>query len=342
MNPIDFVKMNKNRALYECMWGSAAFNFPVQKTADSNNSYTFANTSAVDEGICQNELANVFNIKRRNMFKQKFTQSISGDGKELQRIATVHSSSLCALLFFYNVSEDNPYVMEIEGEEYIFTYSCFEYQNTVIKGRRQSNIDVVLIGKNKSTEKQTVLFLESKFSEYYLDTGKKSHNGIAVAYLNNKYGASLYGKDSLEKMELSIEKNKDGKSFFLCSEKDCYLDGIKQMISHYIGVRNLCDDPSVKNDEVAKAVAAGAKVILGEILFTKGIGALSIGSGEKCLLSYQKKYRALAEILNEQLRTDGMGDKITVLGDVLSYSQFRDKDFIKEPLIKMFYFEFGK
>ena len=330
----------QSRALYECMWGSAAFNFPVTKTTSKGNSYTFMNTSTDDEEICQNGLANVFDIKHRDLFKIKFTQSISGDGNELQRIATVHSSSLCALLFFYNVSEDNPYVMEIEGEEYIFTYSCFEYKNTVIKGRGKSNMDVVLIGKNKSSEKQTVLFLESKFSEYYHDTDIESNN-ISIAYLNNKYSAALYGENSLKKIGLSI-KNKDSKNFILYSEEPCYLNGIKQMISHYMGIRNLCDDPSCKNDEVANAVAAGAKVILGEILFTKGIGALRIGGGEKCLLSYQKKYRALAEILNEQLRTDGMSDKITVLSDVLSYSQFQNKDFIKEPQVKRFYFELGK
>lgn len=341
MNTIAFEDMNNSqkRRLYECMWGSQSFNFPVEKTTSTGNSYTFTNTSAVDGEICGNRLAELFDIKCRDLFKEKFAQSCSGSGQELKRIATLHSSSLCALLFFYNVSDENPYVMEIEGEEYIFTYSCFEYQNIVIEGRNPSNMDVVLIGKNKSSGKQTVLFLESKFSEYC--ERPTSQLKIAAAYLDNKHGAALYGVASLKIMGLSI-KEKGDETFTLYSGEICYLEGIKQMISHYIGVRNLCDDPSCKKDEVANAVASGAKVMLGEILFTKGIGGLHIGSGEKCLLSYQKKYRILAEILNEQLKIDGMSDKFTVLGDVLSYSQFQHKNFIREPQVKRFYFELGK
>lgn len=71
----------------------------------------------------------------------------------MRRIARLHSSSLCALLFFYNVSKKNPYSMEIEGENYAFTYSRFEYQNTVIEGRNPSNMDVVLVGTEERSGK---------------------------------------------------------------------------------------------------------------------------------------------------------------------------------------------
>lgn len=57
--------------------------------------------------------------------------------------------------------------MEIEGEEYVFTYSCFEYQNKVIEGRNPSNMDVVVVGIHKNTQMPVVFFIESKFSEYY-------------------------------------------------------------------------------------------------------------------------------------------------------------------------------
>ena len=75
-----------------------------------------------EEDLCRTRLTEIFKIANNELFKQKFSQSISGSGQELKRIATVHSSSLCALLFFYNVSEVNPYIMEIEEEEYVFTY----------------------------------------------------------------------------------------------------------------------------------------------------------------------------------------------------------------------------
>ena len=332
----------EKRALYECMWGSEDFDFPVEKTrfrgSVSNNSYTLANTSAANEDVCENRLAELFGIKHRDLFKEKFSQSCGGRGQELKRIATLHSSALCALLFFYHVSKENPYRMEIEGETYTFTCSCFEYQNTVIEGRTPSNIDVVLVGTD-SYRKPAVLFLESKFSEYHERTGKQLE--IAVAYLDNRYGKVLYGEGFLAKMGLDTVVRNGDKSFILCSEKDCYLEGIKQMISHYIGIRNLCDKPDKRDDAVAQEISAGAKVLLGEILFTKGIGQLPIGNGEECFASYRKKYMILADLLNEQLEKDGISDKFTVLGDILSYSQFQGKEYIQEPQIKRFYFGLG-
>lgn len=346
MSGIVFEKMDKKkRALYECMWGSSEFDFPVEKTklgsSVSDNSYTFAGTSHTDADICRTGLAELFGIKNRELFKEKFAQSIGGNGRELKRIARLHSSSLCALMFFYNVSAENPYIMSIEGNEYIFTHSCFEYQNTVIRGGNPSNIDIVLLGKDASSKAPTVLFLESKFSEYY-ESPANQLNKISSAYLENNYGKSVYTKASLDKMGLYMTRRDGDKNFTLCSEELCYLEGIKQMISHYIGIRNLCDSPRDKNDAVANAVSAGAKILLGEILFTKGISRLHIGSDKECLEAYREKYIPLAEVLNDRLKKDGLNDKFTVLSDVLSYSQFLDKAYIREPQIKRFYFESGK
>ena len=128
MNKIDFGTMSRGkRALYECMWGSKDFDLPVEKTvfkgSPSNNSYTFADTSAANADICRNRLAELFGIKHHGLFKEKFSQSCGGDGQEWKRIATLHSSALCALLFFYHVSEENPYMMEIAGKKYILWLS---------------------------------------------------------------------------------------------------------------------------------------------------------------------------------------------------------------------------
>lgn len=346
MNQIVFrdMKNKKRRNLYECMWGSEAFDFPVEKTRYrgfvSNNSYTFSNASAVDEDICAARLEELFGIQSRDLFKEKFAQSCSGSGRELKRIATLHSSSLCALLFFYSVSKENPYLFEIEGKEYIFTDSFFEYQNTVIEGRNPSNMDVVLVGTERCSNRPAVFFLESKFSEYYERPGRQLK--IAAEYLKNKDGKVFYGENSLAKMGLYATQRDGAEHFILHSEESCYLEGIKQMISHYIGVRNLCGLPDRKKDTIANAVSAGAKILLGEILFTKGIGRLPIGNGEECFASYQRKYRILADLLNERLRKDGMDEKFTVLRDILSYSQFQRKGYIREPQIKKFYFELGK
>lgn len=345
MDGIDFGNMSKKkRALYECMWGSKTFDFPIEKTkrngSISNNSYTFTSASTIEEDVFRNRLAELFGIKNFDVFKEKFTQSCSGSGQELKRIATVHSSSLCTLLFFYNVTEKNPYIMDIEGEKYIFTYSHFEYQNVVIKGRNPSNIDVILIGKHKKSGKPVVLFLESKFSEYYERPGRQLK--IATAYLNNTYGKEIYNEECFAKMGFHMVKSIRNAEFILYSKEICYIEGIKQMISHYIGIRNLCDKSDAKDDRITNAVSAGAKVLLGEILFTKEIGQLPVGNGEECFASYKKRYSILADILNNQLKRDGMNDKIAVLNKILSYSQFRDKDYIQESQIKRFYFDFGK
>lgn len=351
----EFTLMDKKRReLYECMWGSAEFDFPVERTlykgSRTPNSYTFTKTLTengdVCDGICRERLADLFAIADKDLFKKKFKQSISGSGQELKRIATVHSSSLCALLFFYNVSKENPYTMEIEGEEYIFTYSRFEYQNKVIEGRNPSNIDVVLVGTQKNTGMPVVFFVESKFSEYFERPEKKL--AISTEYLKNEYSEPIYRSSCMDEMGLHIAELPDDKNFLLVSDETCYVEGIKQMISHYVGVRNFCDmlkkkgkvDVGDEDNEIA--VLYGAKIFLGEILFTKGIGQLSIGNGKKAFDSYQEKYQILAKALNEQLRIDGMSAQVSVLADILSYSQFQNSSYIKKERIKRFYFEMGK
>lgn len=353
MNEIDFGKMsNKKKALYECMWGNPAFDFPVDKTiyrgAPTNNSYTFTGAYLNDENArpeekedyCRDRLASLFNIKDRKLFKKKFHQCIGGSGQELRRIATIHSSSLCALLFFYGVSEENPYTMKIDGNEYIFTYSCFEYQNTVIVGRNPSNIDVVLVGKKKESNESIVFFVESKFSEYYERTEKRLY--VANDYLSDSISKKIYRNDFLQNLGI-IKVNQEGKTEFLLESKDtCYLEGIKQMISHFVGMVKLCQNPTIKDDVVANAISAGAKVLLGEILFTDRIGQLSVAKDEGCFNSYFNKYKVLADELNKQLKDCEMNNKIIVLKDVLSYSVFKDAEYIKEEKIKRFYFELGK
>lgn len=341
----EFASMSrKRRQLYECMWGSTKFDFPVEKTlyrgVRTPNSYTFSKTSAENEDICREGLAGLFAITDKDLFTQKFKQSIGGNGQELKRIATVHSSSLCALLFFYNVSKENPYTMEIEGEEYIFTYSCFEYQNRVIEGRNPSNIDIVLVGTQKNTGLPAVFFMESKFSEYFerLETQLE----ISVEYLENNYSEPIYRSNCMEEMGLHIIERPDDKNFLLVSDKICYVEGIKQMISHYVGVRNFYNMSKTKDTVIEDAVLSGAKILLGEILFTKGIGQLPIGNGKKAFDAYQEKYRILAEALNEQLRIDGMAERVSVLVNILSYSQFQNNSCIKEERIKRFYFEMGE
>jgi hypothetical protein len=240
------------------------------------------------------------------------------------------------------VSIFHPLILDVDGEECRFEYSCFEYQNEVIAGRNPSNIDVVLVGKRVHTGKLVVLFLESKFSEYYERPGKQL--GIAREYLGENYAEWIYKSDLLNRLQIMSKTDNvdDEKEFLIKSNENCYLEGIKQMISHYIGVCNRCNALKSTSDAVFEAIKRGAIVYLGEIVFDRGIGDLEIADGRKCFDSYEEKYSGLTKILNEHLESEGKSEQIVVLNELYRYSLFENNGFEIEPLIRRFYFELGK
>ena len=345
MGDIDFEKMNsKRRALYECMWRNLKPDFPVEKTMyqgkPSNNSYTFKGAYETGSKKCRETLMKIFEIKDKELFDEKFGLSISGSGQELKRIATIHSSSLCTLLFFYSVSEEHPLELNIGGIDYVFHYSHFEYQNIVIEGRQPSNMDVVLVGIEKNSCEKVVFFLESKFSEYYDRPGKKME--IAKEYLQDTcpIGQRIYRSEWFKDVISGLDEHADDSKFVIYFDKSCYLEGIKQMISHYIGVVNRWKTPGEK-DEIAKAIKNGAKVLLGEILFTDRIGDLLLSKEVTYFSSYSEKYQQLAAGLNKDILRNGMQGKISVLPELLSYDLFKKLDFITDEKVKEFYFNMG-
>lgn len=324
------------------------------------------------------DLINAFDIKedKRNLFTKKTEQACSGSGEEALKITTMHSSSLCSLLCFYGVSEENEedeeknkLVLELGNGEnkskYEFTESYFEFQNEVIAGRQPSNMDVVLIGHLQNQEnKNVVLFLESKFSEYL---SASSSLEISMSYRKNEYGKIIY--DRLEKTgnyDVSVPKNKDGKedeeakNFKLVvkneaaveggkktPKKTVYLEGIKQMISHYIGIRNLLDRKLVRrrncacHDKVVDLVKNGATVLLGTILFEDSY------QGSKCFIKYKESYGELVKELNEVTEdlvanTAGCKKGFTVLEEPLTYAGVfttsPDNKFELDEKVKKYYF----
>ncbi|MGN1343144.1 MAG: hypothetical protein ACI4U3_01095 [Traorella sp.] len=332
---LDTKLMNKKKKfLYDTMWGNEKFNFPVEKTkvlnGRSNQSYSFTNASSEDADLCCERLIELFEIVDKDLFRKKFHQSCSGDGKELKRISTLHSSSLCALLFFYNVTDDHPLIIKINEQEYSFTYSRFEFQNSVIKGRKPSNMDVVLVGRNASG-KHVILFLESKFSEYIESVSK--HLDIANEYLYQEYSKTIYTKE-LKKLGFSFKKTNET-TFTIESELPCYLEGIKQMISHFIGVNNFINIGSLTQDDKINSLSENVEILLGEILFDRGIGNYEIEKGITCYQSYQEHYEKLTEVLNQ------FDSTVIVVKNLFSYSMFQDMVFVKEKKIIEFYFELG-
>lgn len=326
-NKIDFEELkNPKKEIYESLWKNCDLDFEVAKKGNKDPSYelAFSNMTLID--FVGDKIALSFDInKNKNTFAKKFQMACSGTGGELIKITTLHSSSLCALLFFFNV--DNKKLVIPSLSEYEFTESYFEFKNKVIG--YPSNIDVVLLGKNINTGKNVIFFLESKFSEYITGTKKKK---VGKSYF--KSGCpSLPIYNCIEEDKSFDFNKKDG---FYNSKK--YNEGIKQMISHYYGIRNFMEKPT-DNEDIYKNIRdyEAEEIILGEILFDKF--AKNSGLTEK-LDNYKGDYSKLAKIINVQYDNDETKPEnisFKVLSESLVYSELEDyiSDF---PKIKKFYF----
>src|SRR5574344_241187 len=210
----------------------------------SENSFCFevgmkpSNTAEYKEHLLQT-IKEVFGITNGS-FDEKFNQAINGAGLEWNELNVFHSSSLLALLCFYNVSTENPLSVDIEGKTCKFITSEFEVSNIIgknIRGKNySSHIDVKLTGTCEG--KSVSLYLESKFSEYVNQRGKTSFS------YTDDYN-SIYSKLQGKIEDLDINIGSDEITLVQTNNKRParYWQGIKQMISHYLGMKN-CKDKS--------------------------------------------------------------------------------------------------
>lgn len=303
---------NKNGFIHKTVWHGE----------ESSNSF-----SLKDKNTYRNEIQHIlisrFGIKDIDLFKTKYTEAISGDGQEWTRITTLHSSSLIALLCFYSISKDNP--VKING--YTFDESYFEVKTQVYQDS-ESNMDVVLRGKDECGQK-VVLFLECKFSEY-ISTGQ--YKGISKTAYKVKYEnlGLINGSSTID--NVTIDEVEDGLVILPKDKKQIYCGGIKQMLSHYIGVSNYCSNRNGALAEHQRFVAdPNERVLLGEVLFDFGPDI----TGQK-FENYKNAYTSLARIINEKEGKDG----IEMLKEVLTYQDIfviKNSDVIKEENIKKFY-----
>ena len=327
----------KKKSIYKELcekWKNNDLSFTVENTYHkgnySKNSYQLsANNAKKSKESILLLLKDIFDINSTR-FDNKFNEACSGSGNEAKKICTIHSSSLCALLFFFDISKDNPLKLLLNGDTVIFDDVYFEYKNKVIKS--PSNVDVVLIGKTQNSE-DVVLFLESKFSEYFYSQKTFS---ISNAYRKDDQCKEYYDYDFLNNIgiemiskkngEPNIFTNKDGDMFKikLKNNEENYLEGIKQIISHYIGVKNCLD--STRENVDTRTLPSNAKVYLGTILFDFNFDK----EKDNVLKNYSELYQKLAHELNNK------NEEINVVTDVIKYSDL--KDFIKNPRIKNFYF----
>lgn len=217
-------------------------NTPYRGTV-SENSYCFevgmkpSNTDEYKEHVLHT-LKEIFGITN-SVFDEKFYQAINGAGQEWNEINVFHSSSLLPLLCFYNVSEQNPLEITIAGKVCKFTSSTFEVSNEIGKNKRNkpysSHIDVKLTGMCE--DKSIALYLESKFSEYVNQRGNQQ-------FTTTEEYKSIYSKLSgkIDGLDVVIE---DDKISLIQNDKKRparYWQGIKQMVSHYLGMKNCKDE----------------------------------------------------------------------------------------------------
>lgn len=265
------------------------------------------------------KLKDVFDITDE-IFEGKYCMAISGDGQEYRRISTLHSSSLIALLCFYSISKDHPLTMDIEGEKVEFYKSRFEQKNSIGKdeagNEHNSNMDIVLIGQN-SAEESVILFLESKFSEYLKH---RKYEGISRIY-DDVYN-ELTANRQLQPIDgLNIVQGLDSWSISATPERpQAYCEGIKQMISHYQGI---------KKGFIGSDKDTFDKIYLGEILFKFGT---KVDNNNEDFINYSGYYKDLAKRLNE-INND---DQFKLLDESLTYQDVF-KDFKLDDSVQKFY-----
>lgn len=280
----------------------------------SDNSYSFIIKDIDNKDISKKHidsikdvLTDIFGLSEKTIFGDKLKEACSGNGDEARKITTVHSSSLCALLFFYKVSESNPIILDINNEKIKFTNVFFEFKNVCIEGRNPSNIDILLVSKDT----KTVLMLESKFAEY-LSLSKALK--ISNAYWDIEkcpIGNRIYTQENIKKIfgDNSFLKNDPNKEFSIKTNSYAYIDGIKQMISHFIGAVNLSNHKYY--DKRSEKIAQNAEhIYLGTILF-------DFPNESDALNNYEELYSRFCNVINSEFK-----EKVKLLSKPLHYSEY--------------------
>lgn len=272
----------------------------------SDNSYTFE-----IHGHDPLEFLNDF--FETNISREHWNEAVKGQGHEEMRITTMHSSALLSLLFFHSVSDKNPLRIKVANQKLNFTRVVFEKENACIALHRPSSIDVMLV----DDKSKTVLFLESKFSEF-LRSGKKK---LSREYLLD-YG-DMWSSDIMPE---SLEIIKEGEEVTI-QEKEAsrcthYCEGIKQMICHFIGSVNF-----KKDDENYSSYT----VLLGTVL-------LDLSYAPACKVKYDGYARDYAQLAGN---INGLGKDVKMLDNVITYQDLykeaKENGYVISDVIASYY-----
>lgn len=271
-----------------------------------------------DTFLFKEKITDVFQIEDSPKFEECYEAVTNGEGHESKKISSIRSSSLLGLLAFYKVHlGEKMFLTAAIGNEsinFIFTEVFFEKTNRVYNPNRgRSSIDIALRGTANSYP--CILYLESKFTEYLeqrdLEKSKKKGDyPISWAYERNHDYSKIFNDISLD----IKPEYKEGKGIELKHiRENHYCEGIKQMISHFIGATNSDD------------LYEGLKVYLGTILFdfSKSNTENSVDKGGALINDYMKQYNILAKKLNS---LENKPQNLTVIENAFTYQQLFSKD----------------
>lgn len=286
---------------------------------------SFASEKKKSDAIIKQQfetISSTFKIKKDKY--ELFKQAVSGSGSEWKEINQLNSSTLLAFLCFQSISKDTPLHIVLGNRGVDFTAVSFEQKNYLPKSisdrfkksHPASNMDIVLTDADNEFE----LNLESKFTEYFTSQTKFS----VASYYGEQY-------DFLFKDQYTSSRIKychDGKPDYnncrweTLDDGGHYIEGIKQMVSHYLGLRQ-----RKSNDEFKHR-----RIYLGEILFDFN-DKRSHSQEDDEFTDYKKCHHELYKILSHF-------SEITYIGKLLTYQKIFSlpgNSCLLTPAVKSFY-----
>ena len=303
---------------------------PIATTLkDKQKTYYIGETStAIREKIIKkhyDSICDTFEIEKSPTDYDLFKEATSGSGNEWMEINQLNSSTLLAFLCFHKVSKDRKFVFDdVEYSEVHFEVQSPLRPNG--QSKPVSNMDVVLLNEDRSK----ALFLESKFTEY-LSAGKPE----VSSYYKEPY-EKIFGSDC----KVNFRMGNMDKSFSIRNNKwtstvrGLYLEGLKQMVCHYLGILHCIEEGSNKLSDCARLWKGDDKVLSGTMEIK--LGAILYKFNDTKFESYESAYEGLAKVLNAHAAR-----RLAIVKTIQTYQNLftsDDNDKLLDERVKNFYF----
>ena len=280
--------------------------------------------------------------------EESFRIVTDGQGEEAKNINSLRSSALLSLLCLNKLfafpclrNNNRSLTVNIDGVDIFFSECLFEVRNQVIGF--PSCVDVVL----RSEDQKILLFLESKLTEYAESRNLKRDYTLKQGY------KKLYENEVIQRMlkENNLHWNCDNLTISTDDNDLMYFEGIKQTISHLIGlvrgpqITSKGYYPTEYHNMYSEWYNKADKLVYATILFD-----LSDFGGQQEYQKYKKLYkstigcfsgRIIEAICNFWTNTDiNYANRIRLLSEPLTYQSLfanpQNAD-IPDTIVKQFY-----